>query len=262
MNKLTILALAAMLLLSLALVACTNGSNETSSEPDAPVRIDEPSNLEPAEPIPSPPLEAPVFYTGIVVEIRDHSVLTTGVEGIIGSVVVHLPEGYDMKLLPEVDDEILVQFDGAVAESYPMQIWAQKIILADEDLIPIPDLPEEPKEIPLPPDFEELPSMAVRFTIDNAIQSVHAGEAFEVVLDVNPTTGYRTEITYPDALILESDVFIPKGRSSALVGAGSVRILQFTPETDGIYTIECEVKAPSGDHVHTYKIEIEVLPER
>lgn len=261
MNKLVIIGLVVLLIFGLAIFAFLFISTEDSVQPE-PAPIDRQTNPEPNEPLPSPPLENPVLYKGIVVEIQDGSVLTTGVEGIIGSVVVHLPEGYDTSLLPGIDQEIVVQFNGAVAESYPMQIWAQEIFISEDDLIPIPDLPEEPKEIPLPPDYQELSSMAVRFTIDNAIQSIHVGETFEIVLDVNPTTGYRTEITYPDSLILESDVYIPKSKSSALVGAGSIRILQFTAESAGTFSIECDVKAPSGDPVHTYKIEVEVLTER
>ncbi len=242
MNKLVVIGLIVVLIFGIALFAFISNSSDEITEPE-PTRPVEPLPVNPETPV----QEEMVTYKGIVVEIQDGSVLTTGVEGIIGSVVVHLPEGFDTSLLPAVNDEITVRFNGAVAESYPMQIWAEEIIIS---------------EVPLPPDYTELSSMAVRFTIDNAIQSVHAGEPFEVVLDVNPTTGYRTEITYPDALALESDVYIPKSKSSALVGAGSVRILQFTAETAGTYAIECEVLAPSGDHIHTYKIEIEVLPER
>ena len=257
MNKLVVIGLVVVLLFGIALFAFISTSSEEITEPE-PTRPVEPLPVNPETPV----QEEMVTYKGIVVEIQDGSVLTTGVEGIIGSVVVHLPEGFDTSLLPAVDSEITVQFNGAVAESYPMQIWAQEVILSEDDLVPIPDLPEEPKEVPLPPDYTELSSMAVRFTIDNAIQSVHVSEPFEVVLDVNPTTGYRTEITYPDALALESDVYIPKSKSSALVGAGSVRILQFTAETAGTFAIDCEVLAPGGDHVHTYSIEVEVLPER
>lgn len=261
MNKLLVIGLIVVVVFGMALYAFMYMSNEGTSQPE-PAAIDRSSEPEPAEPVPSPSMNEPVLYKGLVVEIREGSVLTTGVEGIIGSVVVHLPEGFDMTLLPEIDDEILVEFDGAVAESYPMQIWAQKIILSEEDLIPLPDLPEEPKEIPLPPDVEPLPQEAIRFTVDNAIRSIYPGDAFEVILDVNPTTGYRTEIAYADELMLESDVLIPKGRSSNLVGAGSVRILQFTAGSTGTFAIECQVIAPSGEPMHTYTIEVEVLPER
>jgi predicted secreted protein len=262
MNRFVIIGLAGIFLFGIMLFAFVNVSNEGTV-------IDKPSTANgPIEPAPEPrrdvtiPTEpvpmGNVTYRGIVVEIQDGSVLTTGVEGIIGSVVIHLPENFDMNLLPDVDQEVTVLFDGSVAESYPMQIWATDVVINPDDLIPIPDAPSDPKNIPLPPKVPELPSDTVRITIDNAIRTIHAGMAFELVLEVNPTTGYRTELSYPDELTLESDVYISQSKSSTLVGAGSIRILQFSATTPGSYEIVCDVVAPSGDIDHSYTIGIEV----
>lgn len=242
MNKLVFLGLIVLVIFGIAFFAFKNVSNERDNEP-------EPSSMEPSQIEPESDMDA--LYTGTIIEINERSILTNGVEGIVGDVVVHLPENFNYALILKPGMILKVRYDGRVAESYPMQIWATEVIATEESQTPILEPIEEPKVIPLPPHV-------VRFTIENAIRNIPVGEAFEVVLNVNPTTGYRTEISYPDDLTLLSDVYISQGKTSTLVGAGSTRILQFLSESVGSYEITCDVIAPSGDLTHTYSLEVEI----
>ena len=242
MNKLVVFGLIVLLVFGIAFFAFKNTSNERDNAP-------EPTSLEPSQIEPASDIEA--LYSGTIIEINEGSILTNGVEGITGDVVVYMPENFNYDLVLEPGMILQVRYDGRIAESYPMQIWATEVIATEESQTPILEPIEEPNIIPLP-------SHAVRFTIENAIRSIPVGEAFEVVLHVNPTTGYRTEISYPETLTLLSDVLISQGKSSTLVGAGSTRILQFSSESVGSHEITCDVIAPSGDLTHTYSIEVEI----
>ena len=247
MNKLAVIGLIVIVIFGLSFFAFTRVSNERNLDPSAM----EPRQIEPSPTPtqPGPDLEA--IYKGTILEIKTASILTNGIEGIAGDVVVHLPENFNVPLNLEPGMILHVRYDGRIAESYPMQIWATEVIAAEESQTPILEPIEEPNIIPLP-------SHTVRFTIENAIRSIPVGETFELVLQVNPTTGYRTEISYPETVTLLSDVFIRQGKNSTLVGVGSTRILQFSSESVGSHEITCEVIAPNGDLAHTYSIEMEV----
>lgn len=242
MNKLAIIGLIVIVIFGISFFAFTRATNERIIEP-------QPTSVEPAPMEPATDIEA--IYKGTIIEVSEGSLLTNGVEGIMGDVVVHMPENFNYDLVLEPGMILHVRYDGRIAESYPMQIWAIEVIATDQSQVPIPEPVDESKIIPLP-------SHAVRFTIENAIRSIPVGEAFEVVLHVNPTTGYRTEISYPETLTLLSDVFISQGKTSTLVGAGSTRLLQFLSESAGSFEITCDVIAPSGDLTHTYSIEVEI----
>lgn len=243
MNKLAIIGLIVIIIFGISFFAFTRVSNERSIEP-------QPSSVEPAPVQPDTDIEA--IYKGTIIEVSEGSLLTNGVEGIMGDVVVHMPENFNYDLVLEPGMILQVRYDGRIAESYPMQIWATEVIATEQSPVPILEPVDEPKVIPLP-------SHVVRFTIENAIRSIPVGEAFEVVLNVNPTTGYRTEISYPETLTLLSDVFISQGKTSTLVGAGSTRLLQFRSESTGSFEITCDVIAPSGDITHTYSIGFDVV---
>jgi predicted secreted protein len=241
MNKLAVIGLIVIVIFGISFFAFTRVTNE---------RYLEPAPMEPTSTEPSPELEA--IYKGTILEINEGNILTNGIEGIVGDVVVHLPEDFNAPMIIEPGMVLHVRYDGRIAESYPMQIWATEIIATEESQLPILEPIEEPKVIPLP-------SHVVRFTIENAIQSIPVGEAFEVVLHVNPTTGYLTELSYPDTLVLLSDVYVSQAKSSTLVGVGSTRILQFKSESLGSHEITCEVIEPSGEIAHTYAIEVEII---
>lgn len=240
-NKLAIIGLIVIVIFGISLFAFTRVSNE---------RYLEPAPMEPMPTEPGPELEA--IYKGTILEINEGSILTNGIEGIVGDVVVHLPKDFNAPMIIEPGMVLIVRYDGRISESYPMQIWATEIIATEESQLPILEPIEEPKVIPMP-------SHVVRFTIENAIQSIPVGEAFELVLHVNPTTGYLTELSYPDTLILLSDGYVSQGKSSTLVGIGSTRILQFESESIGHYEITCEIIEPSGEVAHTYTIEVEII---
>lgn len=241
MNKLAVIGLIVILIFGISIFAFTRANNDRNTEPTTM----EPSPIEPAT-------ELEAVYKGTILEVNEGSILTNGSEGIIGDVVVHLPENYNGPMIIEPGMILHVRYDGRIAESYPMQIWATEVIAIEESQLPILEPIEEPKTIPLP-------SHVVRFTIENAIQSIPIQEIFEVALHVNPTTGYRTEISYPDALILLSDVYVSQVKSSTLLGVGSTRILQFKGESAGSYEITCQIIAPSGEITHTYTIEVELV---
>ncbi|BES63891.1 hypothetical protein SANA_03300 [Gottschalkiaceae bacterium SANA] len=240
MNKLAIIGLIVIVIFGISFFAFTRVTNERYIEPA-------PTETSPTEP--GPQQEA--IYKGTILEINEGSILTNGIEGIVGDVVVHLPENFNAPMIIEPGMVLHVRYDGRIAESYPMQIWATEIIATEESQLPILEPVEEGKVIPLP-------SHVVRFTIENAIQSISIGQTFEVVLHVNPTTGYITEVSYPDTLILLSDGYVNQGKSSSLVGVGSTRLLQFRSESVGLYEIICKTIEPSGEIAHTYTIEIEI----
>ena len=248
MNKLAAIGLIVIVIFGLTFFAFTRASNERNLAP-SPM---EPKQIEPNPTPTQPGPDLGAIYKGTILEINAGSILTNGIEGIVGDVVVHLPEDFNVPLNLEPGMILHVRFNGRIAESYPMQIWATEVIGAEESQSPILEPIEEPNIIPQP-------SHAVRFTIENAIRSIPIGETFEVVLHVNPTTGYRTELSYPDALILLSDVYISQGKTSTLVGVGSTRILQFKSESVGSYEIGCAVIAPNGNITHTYSIELDII---
>ena len=240
MNKLAIIGLIVIVLFGISLFAFTRVTTEKYVEP-APMEVT------PTEPGP----EQEAIYKGTILKINEGSILTNGIEGIVGDVVVHLPKNFNAPMIIEPGMVLHVHYDGRIAESYPMQIWATEIIATEESQLPILEPIEEAKDIPLPPHV-------VRFTIENALQSISVGQAFEIVLHVNPTTGYLTELSYPDTLILLSDGYISQEKSSTLVGVGSTRILQFESESMGLYEITCKILEPSGEIAHTYTIQVEI----
>jgi hypothetical protein len=119
--------------------------------PEPPLGSEPPVTYpEPADPL---PMDEPLFI-GIIKEIQGSSVLTDGIFGLEGDVLVHLPEDVDPALEFPEGYLISLTYDGKVARSYPAQIWATNIRAVEENQVISLDPMENPTMIEVPKDTD------------------------------------------------------------------------------------------------------------
>lgn len=117
-----------IILLAMTIIAFAGG--EPAEKPidniDNPV-VTEPDLQEPADNTDSP------VYTGKILSVlEDGSLLTEGTKGINGLVVVHLPESVDTSIKFTEDAYLTMYYDGSIAESDLLHIWAESIQSVEE----------------------------------------------------------------------------------------------------------------------------------
>jgi len=72
---------------------------------------------------------------------------------------------------------------------------------------------------------------------------VRPGDDIEIVLEENPTTGYRwVDAMAPGILALQQSKFAPDGGGA--IGAGGIRLLSFRAERAGTTDLRLELRRP------------------
>ncbi len=117
-----------IILLAMTIIAFAGG------EPaDKPIEnIDTPEVAEPDLKEPADNTDSPVYSGKILSVLEDGSLLTQGSQGINGLVVVHLPESMDTSIKFTEDAYLTMYYDGSIAESDLLHIWAESIQSVEE----------------------------------------------------------------------------------------------------------------------------------
>jgi|GEM_PF-2805990 len=136
MKKTRLIPVILIILMAMTVIAFA-GAEPANKEIDQNL---DPSVIEPGLPDSSECMEAPLYIGKILSVLEDGSILTVGMSGIEGQVVVHLPDSVDPSLVFTEDAYLTTYYDGTIAESFPLQIWSTVVKSVDLDM---PEIPAE-----------------------------------------------------------------------------------------------------------------------